>query len=762
MEYVERWGGRYMVLVNSDNTFLRMQTPQWVESGTVAVAVRQNDGVRLIDLARNSTTLSFLSPLFTITLQPNVLQCLHRIEALLAINAPRTAVDTFALCAPHATITSVVSKFPPRLDQTPSPNEEYAGFYNQVASLFRQSPFHSTDFVRHVLLESSYFAVYYAASATALQYHNLGTASLLTGHFHMAASNFVLTSTANSVTTCDAALAFFLAGDYIPAHKCPRWDVHMGVTLHFDSVFVQNLYETITLMGVFLDELGAFHESLVHFGHGLRLCGKASGLHIRMATSVPIVFDSKVDMDTFILDFPRRVLSLDMLGVSHDVARYNRPEFAGHLQWTITPPTMFVGYQGVDVAPLQAAVATMYDRLYPVLSRPLDSLPPPPLQIPNKTTVGFVSSWFRTHSVGKLIQRVIESLDRDRFEVVVFAASHFFPLKGDDDPITTAIERAANRFVQLPSDQEMAMHVLLREDLDVLVYPEVGMDAWVYFLAGRRLARVQCMFWGHPITTGLSTIDYFIASGITIPCFHAMIEYFFSDFYDAGGQPNPHSDYHMYGGASYSEQLVLFADLSTYFPPPAAAVPPDPSSSVRAMLHLPPSPSRIYLCPQTLMKLHVDFDAAILGILDRDPGGTIVLLYSNKQVLWKDQVHRRLRQSTLGRRVVFIETMPYAMFMQLLAAVDVMVDPFPPVITLPSRQTVLQLAAGFYRYMSVSDSLVAASVDEFVTFAVAMATNATLKGATQAAIRHRYHVLFHDDNSSKTHTEWNTFLANIT
>ncbi|KAF0737868.1 hypothetical protein AaE_008897, partial [Aphanomyces astaci] len=550
MEYVERWGGRYMVLVNSDNTFLRMQTPQWVESGTVAVAVRQNDGARLIDLARNSTTLSFLSPLFTITLQPNVLQCLHRIEALLAINAPRTAVDTFALCAPHATITSVVSKFPPHLDQAPSPNEEYAGFYNQVASLFRQSPFHSTDFVRHVLLESSYFAVHYAASATALQYHNLGTASLLTGHFHMAASNFILTSTANSVATCDAALAFLLAGDYIPAHKwysqcniaassthsydvpaaslqslfaspltpsdvaclvaattadtqpsnatccSPRWDVDTGVTLHFYSVFVHNLYETFTLMGVFLDELGAFHESLVHFGHGLRLCGKASGLHvsvymIRMATSVPIVFDSKVDMDTFILDFPRRVLSLDMLGVSHDVARYNRPEFAGHLQWTITPPTMFVGiyrktacdtkiytshevpFQGVDVAPLQAAVATMYDRLYPVLSRPLDSLPPPPLQIPNKTTVGFISSWFRTHSVGKLIQRVIESLDRDRFEVVVFAASHFFPLKMDDDPITTAIERAANRFVQLPSDQEMAMHVLLREDLDVLVYPEV-------------------------------------------------------------------------------------------------------------------------------------------------------------------------------------------------------------------------------------------------------------------------------------------------
>ncbi|RHY87651.1 hypothetical protein DYB35_009506 [Aphanomyces astaci] len=751
MEYVERWGGRYMVLVNSDNTFLRMQTPQWVESAIVAVAVRQNDGARLIDLARNSTTLSFLSLLFTITLQPNVLQCLHRIEALLAINAPRTAVDTFALCAPHATITSVVSKFPPHLDQAPSPNEEYAGFYNQVASLFRQSPFHSTDFVRHVLLESSYFAVHYAASATALQYHNLGTASLLTGHFHMAASNFVLTRTANSVATCDAALAFLLAGDYIPAHKCPRWDDDTGVTLHFDSVFVHNLYETFTLMGVFLDELGAFDESL-----------------IRMATSVPIVFDSKVDMDTFILDFPRRVLSLDMLGVSHDVARYNRPEFAGHLQWTITPPTMFVGYQGVDVAPLQAAVASMYDQLYPALSRPLDSLPPPPLQPPNKITVGFVSSWFRTHSVGKLIQRVIESLDRDRFEVVVFAASHFFPLKGDDDPITTAIERAANRFVQLPSDQEMAMHVLLREDLDVLVYPEVGMDAWVYFLAGQRLARVQCMFWGHPITTGLLTIDYFIAS-----------EYFFPDFYDTGGQPNPHSDYHMYGGASYSEQLVLFTDLSTYFPPPTAAVLPDPSSSVRAVLHLPPSPSRIYLCPQTLMKLHVDFDAAILGILDRDPGGTMVLLYSNKQVLWKDKVHRRLRQSTLGRRVVFIETMPYAMFMQLLAVVDVMVDPFPfgggvttldalavglPVITLPSRQTVLQLAAGFYRYMSVSDGLVAASVDEFVTFAVAMATNATLKGATQAAIRHRYHVLFHDDNTSKTlsHTEWNTFLANIT
>jgi len=36
-----------------------------------------------------------------------------------------------------------------------------------------------------------------------------------------------------------------------------------------------------------------------------------------------------------------------------------------------------------------------------------------------------------------------------------------------------------------------------------------------YFLAFSKLARIQCVFWGNPITSGIDTIDYFMTADAT-------------------------------------------------------------------------------------------------------------------------------------------------------------------------------------------------------------------------------------------------------
>jgi protein O-GlcNAc transferase len=46
---------------------------------------------------------------------------------------------------------------------------------------------------------------------------------------------------------------------------------------------------------------------------------------------------------------------------------------------------------------------------------------------------------------------------------------------------------------------------------DVLIYPEVGMDALTQALAATRLAPVQLALWGHPVTTGLPSIDWMLS-----------------------------------------------------------------------------------------------------------------------------------------------------------------------------------------------------------------------------------------------------------
>ena len=55
-------------------------------------------------------------------------------------------------------------------------------------------------------------------------------------------------------------------------------------------------------------------------------------------------------------------------------------------------------------------------------------------------------------------------------------------------------------------------HVAIEFNLDILVFPDLGMDTKTSMWASARLAPVQVCFWGHPSTTGMPSIDYFVTA----------------------------------------------------------------------------------------------------------------------------------------------------------------------------------------------------------------------------------------------------------
>lgn len=207
------------------------------------------------------------------------------------------------------------------------------------------------------------------------------------------------------------------------------------------------------------------------------------------------------------------------------------------------------------------------------------------------------------------------------------------------------------------------------------------------------------------------------------------------------------------------------------------------------------------------MKLHPDFDVALAAILSKDPEAYIVLLASETQKVWKEQLRKRFRKSLGGgasalHRVLFVSTLPYGEFMALLSFADVILDPFPfgggvttldalalgvyvplfiqrswisladtvlisyisvdtcsPVVTLPRAQTVVQLAAGFLRYMDVTRTI-ARNVDEFAAIAIAVAMNGDgLRTELHDELLLR-HDMIYDDAASVD--DWNAFLSHVT
>lgn len=58
---------------------------------------------------------------------------------------------------------------------------------------------------------------------------------------------------------------------------------------------------------------------------------------------------------------------------------------------------------------------------------------------------------------------------------------------------------------------------LRNEKFDVAIFPAIGMDPSAAQLAAFRIAPIQCTGWGHPITSGQETVDYYLSSELMEP-----------------------------------------------------------------------------------------------------------------------------------------------------------------------------------------------------------------------------------------------------
>ena len=120
--------------------------------------------------------------------------------------------------------------------------------------------------------------------------------------------------------------------------------------------------------------------------------------------------------------------------------------------------------------------------------------------------IAVVSGQVRQHPVWDVVLRgIVADLDRRRFDFVLYHTGAM-----TDEETSWAKERV-DRFVQGPRSTRAWLDEVARDRPDVMFYPEVGMDPATCALAALRLAPLQIAGWGHPVTTGLPSIDLFIS-----------------------------------------------------------------------------------------------------------------------------------------------------------------------------------------------------------------------------------------------------------
>ncbi len=434
-----------------------------------------------------------------------------------------------------------------------------------------------------------------------------------------------------------------------------------------------------------------------------------AGWHIRKILLTPAIPASPDD-----IQFRRRALEQAIVDLRAKTLSVVDPAKQ------ICATNFYLSYHHLDNRKLVEAIAQLHMAACTDLA--FNGVAPGPERPHRKKRIrlGVLSTYLRQHTIGKLLQGIIKHLSRDEFEVILFR------LPGTQDDMAQAIDQTADKVVALHSIRAQDHKIIAAEALDILFYPDIGMSYYTYFMAFARLAPVQMVTWGHPDTTGIPNIDYFVSSALLEPD----------------------------GSAShYTEKLLLLSQLPTYYYRPEP-----PQGTYRRRDYSLPEKASLYVCPQNLFKLHPMFDLIIGELLRRDPDGVLVLIDDGRGGHWNRLLMDRLKTSApdADDRVIFVERMPTDKFLGLLLLADALLD-VPtfsggnssleafalgaPIVTWPGNFMRARVTAGCYWQMGLND-LIASDAESYVSLALKLAHSADFKKTMQEKINQNSHKLF--------------------
>ncbi|MGZ5122177.1 MAG: tetratricopeptide repeat protein [Burkholderiales bacterium] len=355
--------------------------------------------------------------------------------------------------------------------------------------------------------------------------------------------------------------------------------------------------------------------------------------------------------------------------------------------------------------------------------------------------VGIVSQYFWKHSVwDALLKGWLQHLDRTQFSVHAF----YVGTKQDDE--TVFAKDHVSFFRQGPLDLRGWVEVILDQHLDVIIYPEVGMDPLTAQLASLRLAPVQVAAWGHPETTGLPTIDYYLsAEGLEPPDAHE----------------------------NYIEQLVRLPHLGCFYESsPVQRQTPD-------LLSWGIEPNTpLLICPGVPFKYAPRHDRVLVDIA-LELGHCRFILFKHRLSNLSEKLHQRLAvafaqkhlnledfvtfvpwqdtagfQGLLERADVFLDTIGFSGFNTAMQAVECGI----PIVTREGPFMRGRLAAGILKRLDLP-ALIAQSEDDYISIAVNLAHDATYRMHLRKHIEQTRHILFEDLAPIRA---METFLKHVT
>ncbi|MFA5455750.1 MAG: hypothetical protein WC272_10595 [Sulfurimonas sp.] len=336
-----------------------------------------------------------------------------------------------------------------------------------------------------------------------------------------------------------------------------------------------------------------------------------------------------------------------------------------------------------------------------------------------KIKIGFISALLiPNHPVLKFAKNIIDSFEKNSlYDVKIYTLSKE----------TTKVFHK-NVHLLGGSLQEMRK-TITNDELDILLYTDIGMNPVIYLLAHARLAHIQGLFGGHPVTSGISTIDYF--------------------FSNKNLEAQNAQEY-------YTEELLLFENLVGHYDKPK--IPETFLTKEELGLDC---TKHNYIIPSKLQKIHPELDGLLNDILKKDNKAVFIFFKDATENMWDSAVKERLIKLLHEEHIKFMPWAKSDAFLSYMHHADAVLEPVnfgfgttaieafsvgTPIVTYPKELMYSRVTYWYYKQMGIDD-FYAKSAAEYVNLAIKLASDANYKESIKSKILERNSVLYENSGA---------------
>ena len=544
----------------------------------------------------------------------------------------------------------------------------------------------------------------------AIAYNNLGNAFTQIEHYEDAFQCFERALQINP-KYLDACLNF---GNSLK--KCKQYEAAIGCYQHALKINSENA-QTFFLLGEVYYDTGDCDLAKTYYAKSLEINPNNLQAHIALAIAqIPKAAKSIDEINHSRITFARQLDFLQEIAQQKIEVSLSEKLIARH--------PFYLAYQEQN----NEALLSQFGSICADFALPVQAclnVSEEPSQRGSKIRLGIISSFICSHPVWHAITKGwIANLNPDQFEL------HIFNTNGTQDQETELARSKAKSYTNCGTNVLHAAQIVLNQNLDAILYPEIGMDTVSKALACLRLAPLQAASWGHPETTGLPTVDFYLSAELLEP-----------------------------EGANslYSEELVQLPKLGTYFDNQDVAICSPNLESLGINPSLP-----ILLCAGSPSKYSPTHDVVFVDIAKRlgqcqfiffnfDENLTSILkerlqlAFANAQLdaqqflrfipfLQKEEFHGLMQKADL-----YLDTIGFSGFNTAMQAISSDL----PIVTIEGASMRGRLASAILRRIGLED-LICHSNADYIDLAVDLIQNQALRKSYRDKLIQSKAMLFDD------------------